>query len=504
MNILPINKTPYVRSYPYHAFVDMICNNDMTNSEEIAEFDILNDNIKLWNVYTNKTTHKIEESKISVFSNPYVESNNFKIYRKLKRNDELIVRINKHMFANTWSNISLFIADNKQLPAFPDFVHNNPGVVFTRGIGYGFYMHINNSFKSILKTKNIFFPYYIKMKLSSDIICFYVKDEGEWKKLSEIEFEYGNNFCLGIGLNISDNQYINWLYTNFINLQGKLEDSVVVDWINNPKRNYKFYSINPMLMFEYNEINVCNSYELLNFILKNINNKKYMEVYLNEKYIKNTSCYQKYDYIHENLCYGCDEDSGIIYLVNMKNGRPNLIETSINEFLEGFLNNDNNNFVYTLQYNPDMAYYKFNIKYMILNLKLYLKGNNISESFGFCSVVENKMYGIEIYDILISDAGISIIIKDKRISFILNEHKKIMRDRVQFLYDRKFISKNKYLKLYPKFQENYEISKLILMLVLKNQFKKINKIENKLLSLLKKLKKNELIYINKLIKSIHE
>lgn len=496
---LSINKNPYVRSFPYHTFIDIVCNNDLTNSSKIAEFEILNEKIDFWDIYTSKTTYEILDAKVCVFSNPYVEKNNFKIYRRIKENDEITVKINKHLFTNAWSNINFFISDSNKLQEIPNFEKNAPSVTFSRGIGYGFYMHIAGLFHSLFKTRKLIFPYYIKIETTKSMIRFSFRDKDDWKKLTTLEYNYSENNCLGIDLNIADNQYYNWIFTNFINLQGNLTDLVRLDWINTPKRNYKFYSINPMITFENVELGILNSYEMFECIRNNIDNNKYIEIYLNEKYINNTLFYQKYDFVHENLCYGYDEDNKLIFLVNMRDGKPNLIEVYIDDFLKGFFYNNNNNFVNTFLYNTDEAYYRFNKKYMILNLRQYLRGANISENFGFCSNVENKTYGIDIYDLLATEEGILKLLDDKRISFLIYEHKKIMCDRIQFLYERKEFGNDDYLKFYSVFQDNLNNSELLLMLVLKNSIKSINDINSKINNLIKKIKNNEIQYINELI-----
>ena len=183
----------------------------------------------------------------------------------------------------------------------------------------------------------------------------------------------------------------------------------------------------------------------------------------------------------------------------MRDGKPNLIEVYIDDFLKGFFYNNNNNFVNTFLYNTDEAYYRFNKKYMILNLRQYLRGANISENFGFCSNVENKTYGIDIYDLLATEEGILKLLDDKRISFLIYEHKKIMCDRIQFLYERKEFGNDDYLKFYSVFQDNLNNSELLLMLVLKNSIKSINDINSKINNLIKKIKNNEIQYINELI-----
>lgn len=501
---LSINKNPYIRSFPYHTFIDIACNNDLTNSSQIAEFEILNEKINFWNVYTSKLKYDILDNKVCVFSNPYEKKNNFKIYRKIKENDEITVKINKHLFTNAWSNISIFICDSNKLKEIPDFEENAPIVIFSRGIGYGFYMHIAGLFHSLFKTRKLIFPYYIRIKTTKSTISFSFRDKEDWKELTTLKFTYCEKNCLGIDLNIADNQYYNWIYTNFINLQGNLDDSVRLDWLNTPKRNYKFYTVNPILTFEYIEWEMLHSNKIFECIRNNIDNNKYIEVYLNEKYIKNTLCYQKYDFIHENLCYGYDKDNKLIFLINIRDGKPNLIEVYIDDFMKGFLHNNNNNFVHTLKYNVDEAYYRFNKKYMILNLRQYLKGANISENFGFCSNIENKTYGIALCDLLTTEEGMLKLLEDKRISFLIYEHKKIMRDRVHFLYERKEIGDDDYLKLYSAFQDNLNNSELLLMLVLKNSIKPINDINSKINNLIELIKNNEIKCINELIISIEK
>lgn len=65
---------------------------------------------------------------------------------------------------------------------------------------------------------------------------------------------------------------------------------------------------------------------------------------------------------------------------------------------------------------------------------------------------------------------------------------KIMRNRVQFLCERKEVGNDDYLKLYSAFQDNLNNSELLIMLVLKNSIKPINDINSKINNLTELIK----------------
>lgn len=504
MMLLPINKNPTVRSFAYHIFTDMVCNNAYTNSAEIARLGVPDENVYDWSVFADKTVYEITNSEVRVFSGSNEIKNCFRIYRRLKKTDELIVKIKKHLYTNPWSNISIFIARKKQLPQSDDFEKDQLCATFTRAIGYGYFVHREHVFSQLVRTRIMRFPYYLKMKLDNSIVSFSYNDAGVWKEVGRMEYIYSEDDCVGIDLNIADNQYLNWLYTNFINLQGNLNDEVRLDWINTAKRNYRFYSVNPILTFGYEELAATNVDGLFSQICRYLDAGRYVEIYLNEKYIPGAVNYQKKDHIHENLCYGYDENNRVVYLVNIAVGKPNFIRSSIDDFENGFLFNGGNRFVHTLNFNPDEEYYRLNIQYMVSNLEKYLNGTNISESFGFCSATENKTYGMALYDMLMTDDGVFKLAGDERMAYLLFEHKKIMRDRVRFLYDRRQLAKDVFSKLYAGFQENYRISEILLNVVLKNKVKPSCDIDVRLRGLLNRLKSSELCLISEMIDELNK
>lgn len=504
MKSLPINFKPIVRSFANHAFVDMICNNSYTNSNVLAEFSVLNEIVNNWTVYTNKVTYEINDSKIRAFSNPNLEQNCFGFYRKLKINDELVLQINKHLYTNAWSKINIFISKENQLPYLNGFYRDNLCIMFSRAVGHGYFIHKDNNIISEIKTRVLKFPYYLKVKLDENKIIFSYKDGEFWREVGVIEYTYNEMDYLGIDLNISDNQYLNWLYTNFINLQGDLNDYVCLDWINTPKKNYRFYSVNPILSFDYDELTASDKNDLFAKICCYLDSGKYVEIYLNEKYLPCTSSYGQKDYIHENLCYGYDEKEQKIYLINILDGKPNPIQVSKNDFKIGFETNCGNVFVHTLRYNPDESYYKFDVEYMVFSLKNYLASANISVNFCFCSSVEHKTYGVALYDMLMTDIGVSKITDDVRISYLLYEHKKIMMERLQFLYDRGLIKDKTYNNLYYEYQKNYKRSESLLLLVMKNAIKPVDNIDVRIRNLLNNIKLKEVYIIKELINDIEE
>ncbi len=88
-------------------------------------------------------------------------------------------------------------------------------------------------------------------------------------------------------------------------------EEIKLDYCNMIKRDSNNHVMHPFIRFTHERYSVLLEYgvDLWKMIKVNINKKRYIQVFLNEKYIKGLDAYNKHDFSHESLIYGY-EDNG--------------------------------------------------------------------------------------------------------------------------------------------------------------------------------------------------
>ncbi|MDR2932064.1 MAG: hypothetical protein LBV27_03055 [Oscillospiraceae bacterium] len=257
-------------------------------------------------------------------------------------------------------------------------------------------------------------------------------------------------------MDLKENQYYNWLFTNYIQLYGRnvFTTDYYVDYYVTPEKDGLFYTIHSLL--DYTNIDpallVESGADMVRFIKTCINHGKYVEIRnLNEYYVEGSPAYGTETYYHKNLVFGWDDDN--LYLLGQA-GHVKLWKIKHSDLMraldceEGQLN------IFTL--NSIDSYYALNIDTIKDLLYEYWKGIDTNRRMEFIipygrqderSVksdpnsiardqlpIFNNIYGMKIYDLFLENPRMfEYLLDDKRIPYFIYEHKKIMRDRVDFL-----------------------------------------------------------------------
>lgn len=485
MKTLPINTSPYIRAYPNHAFIHTVINNEMTCNHTLAKIHIENATDYEWNKKSIHSKIELQGDLLEVSSHPYEKKNGCCVFRNCIGNDELVIKVNYQQFVNVWSSINLFLMPKtNNLDSFMELINSqnmNEGHLFGKLCGKGYYYVKEKQLKLYWKALgNTFKPYWMKLRREKDMISFYIsEDNHSWELLEEdtIGIEESTEFNIGISINLCDNQYYNWAFTNFIQLYVNLDWPTCIDWAAYPKKSWKNYTCNPLLTFhpEPPSLLETRNWDMWDFICDSINNHRYIEFILQEQYIKGTYAnLHNFSFFHENLCYGYDMDTKTVLFMHFYRGKPKLLRVPYQEFLFAFELYKERDLIYTLEYLPDEDIYSLNLKHICKSLNDYVTSGNTSEEYSKLCNPTMAVYGISIYDELITDKGISMIMSDRRIPYIIFEHKKVMKDRLEYLLVRNIITENEIAMIARQVNEVYERSDKILMLVLKNQMKSID------------------------------
>ena len=148
----------------------------------------------------------------------------------------------------------------------------------------------------------------------------------------------------------------------------------------------------------------------------------------------------------------------------------------------------------------------FNLKTVIRTLKEYRDGTDTYAHYGNLerhNVKEGRVYGLNIYDeILKKEDVFQSFMHDRRCSYIMTEHKMIMLKRLSYFYDTGILKKKDYTIHKENYENLYRLSERMCLLILKNKIKNREENYEKVREYLKKMKTEETIILDALIRDL--
>lgn len=182
-----------------------------------------------------------------------------------------------------------------------------------------------------------------------------------------------------------------------------------------------------------------------NYVEKQITNGYYIEACLDNYYLSCSNNYLKNHFIHSTFIYGFDHDNQQIFISDFyDNGAYSRKIVSYDEVNQGI--NTNNYFIILFKY-EDFDY-NFNIDLLSLFLNDYVEAKDSLRRFCFSSAQRNQgiKFGIEIYDYIKNDLSMQQFL-DIRPFHILYDHKKLMKIRINYLYNSGYLNSYDYKML---------------------------------------------------------
>ena len=186
-----------------------------------------------------------------------------------------------------------------------------------------------------------------------------------------------------------------------------------------------------------------------------LDNGYYVHGSYNEKYIREKKPYEKYDYMHDYILIGYEED-GILYSVGYtKYDRYEEFIISFDEYLDSLINSTNTYIdINTCKYHEE-GNFSFNKSGFIQELSDYLSSNIPFSAYA------NKIYGLKAMEAL-KDFVVSNDFKiDVRYIRAFMEHKLLMYLRISYVY------RNSSSAIVDKYQKAVDEAKKIHLLSLK-------------------------------------
>lgn len=449
--ILPINKFPSINTYADSAYINAIL-----ESPEVLRIYIENFENDEWNIENMEST-VVEGEKIIV--NAFAEDKNIKgrIYRKGKKNDEILVRIEYYRKLDNLSYLELYCADS--------FSKDECAMT-----NYGFY----KDNKNIEYSKRY---HYIKLEKKGNLLEYYSSDNGEeWDFIiSSSISKIGEDAIIGIEYCLGSRQLCAWNSMNYMQLCLDLNDIYGARWLDYymfPRKDYDhLYGIYSYFFdveyFNYHEIvEVWGSLD--QFVKYCLNRNYYLLLRLDEYYLSKRKAYKKYHYEHDNLIYGYDDRE--YYLLGY--GQKVTDSRIKNIGLDDICYRNKKIVRYRLATNEYK--YMFDLEGFLGTLEEFIHGFDSSKKYNHILTQNTSIYGLKIFEAFLNNAKAKeLLLTDKRIPYLLNEHCEIMTRRLDYLIANGYIKiENNIYFLKEKCKQMTAQANLLIMIWLKNSITK--------------------------------
>ncbi len=248
----------------------------------------------------------------------------------------------------------------------------------------------------------------------------------------------------------------------------------------------------------------------IDYIISAINDGYYFYSFADEYYMPDRSMYRKHHFIHDIFVFGYDDEKKEFQILGYDDKEQfatSLI--SYRAFQDAFLSKADdlrqlwNDRIFLFQYNPEAKYY-FDIQVVIELISEYLdSGNSDMRYRSFHNPTNKFVFGIKIYDSLIEYYQLlsaEQVKYDARIPFLLWEHKKCMRDRINYLIEiEKYQNLDNCLKAYKKIEND---AKTLLSIMLVYKYKKNSSYLTKIISILRQIRAEEVVILKKLLSKL--
>lgn len=285
---------------------------------------------------------------------------------------------------------------------------------------------------------------YVKLEMNgSDLISYFSCDGIQWDEYRRESHQIpAENRMMGLLLWTGDDFFKNWFFTNYIQLHSSFDMSLMYDVKLDYYLGFQFFgkhnSFCPWVREDAVDPALLNGLDCFDVVKRMIDSGYYVGVMLNERYIKNRWSYQYQDLDHENLVYGYDLADNLVYICGYNELQQFSFETiSIEAFKNAYLNTIEAHDWKVMKY--DVQFYEYALKkdLIIKMLKEYRDGTDSSYHEELKINQRIRVFGMNIYQILQDNIENA---KDKRVTYIIHEHKKIMSERIRYLRERDLLS----------------------------------------------------------------
>lgn len=470
--ILPLNLENFEGVYPDNIFFNSICSSNIAGGKLLAQISIQDYCLYNWRKLTHNITVMESKTNIEVYGRENDNIMTAYLYRDCYVEDELIITIYLQQYTFAWATISIFLAKTEQIEDGQEIGAVN-GDLKAVILEFGHFSkkkiylaHEGKIIKDYDLPSHIVLPILLKMKRSGRNIQFYVSvDNVSWINFDSIELPdlkiSFDQLVTGVIFNMGERQWLDWKYLNSIQLYSP-KAYVRPNYFYMIRKENRDNLINMLL--NYNNEYIYNIHDYIcsftEYLKINIDRNLYcqLKATLSENgfligNLSNTDdC--------AILIYGYNDEKAIFYAVQVDYTNISLLKIGYSLVEKYQQRAQYHEYVRLIEYNPHGGRYELDIEIMVEFLREYIDGENSFNRFLYDLPKNNKyICGIKIYDELLNCS--EIFFQDKRIIYLLCEHKRLMIDRLEYLFIKNIITKKSYDEIIGEFKMIYTISESI-------------------------------------------
>ncbi len=431
--VLPICEKPSVITSIHHAYPCAII-----ESRQVLDMDIMNFEKYTWDIKRINTELKVENNNVRLFEQEMGENVSCVFWRECFDDDEVVIRINHVKVFDFSRFVDVFLFDDLEREL--DKEDKTEGI---RWNPYGYF--IKKDMYSFDTRQYV----YVKLKRTGgNLFAFASKDGTDWEAVAEVLQENNKKRkYVGIHAYLGRDAFDSWKAMNYVQLVYNSQNpykGIHLDYYLFPRKNvdnsYMGYASFLDTKYDY-LFEVLDCYgSLYNFITKSIKHRYYVVICLDEYFVKDRPSFRKKNYNHYNMVYGFNDEERVYYLMGY--GRGNVPVISSISYDDLCIEHVTSEFISRYRYNTnDVTKYEFNKQVLCRELQEFLSDSNCAMKISKLMAGEELMWGVSIIKDLYTDNSLRNDIRDDiRISFCLQEHAKLMKERITFLYKHEYIT----------------------------------------------------------------
>lgn len=423
-------------TYSYYGYVNAILSAEYQENRAVAEVEVSRFHGEDWHEVSDQLTYEVKDNRLLFYANSYFLGMNACMYRTLRENDSIEVTIHSQLYSQPWGAINVFISNLGE-----DEIMEDDNYLFRMGRfnKEGIYTKVNNQLEKYMQF-DCTRPIGLSILREGDDILFRVKPEqGDWQQIKALKLDLADDKPLNVGFQIklNDGAYVNWKYSNFIQINSEITSPFLkIEYSFGLKKNWKCYIDNYFINYRLTKAEELENWHVdrLDFVKYCINQRRYVEAWLNFYFLSTRSEYQKRDGFHEYLIYGYSDSKELLYVLGYNDS--GILTTDVIRY-QDFMDERNRckDSDYLVEYEKDLdgVTYEFNLESVTEMIRQYLFSVNSSIYTNHMFPKLDIRYGIDVYDGIMTDGGLVALLYDRRIAHLLYEHKKLMRERLDFL-----------------------------------------------------------------------
>lgn len=491
--VLPVCAEPPVRTYSYYAFPLCIMMAEDKIGKRIAEFEILDSSESgEWNSQNLKKegTRWFYET-VDVYN----RGCNGCLYQALQEKEGYIhVKIHFQQESEPWAAVNLFLTDDKENVLLGD---NDYLCRFGNFIYGGVSLYFNGKKEELPIRLEGSEGEFVLQVARGKVECYF----GQRKlcKVGEQKIDDGKQLYIGVQVRHEENSFYPWLFSNFISISSNLGD------LHRRLDYYNFFKDEQFdltsYFLDYNHIRVKDLIWQggIEAVKWELSQGRYMEMKLDQYYLEGREEYHFQHHVHQNLIYGFDEKKKCLFLIgydnNGKIGKFNISyrdwEESIQRYPDIVVKN--------ICYHQGFRFFRFLEKHVKKMCRDYLAGANPELATHSFLPTEKRKFGIDIYEDLCTGEGLDVLVADRRVSYLLYEHKVLMEKRVEYMWRENLLSQEVYEVLKEAAHKMTAVTFNLIHVTQKYRFRPDKREDALLCELLQSIKKEEEILMNQFI-----